>query len=51
MEQETRGKLLLELWVTTFIPDYQPPLIFVWFISNLLYMSSNSKGSARVILK
>ena len=26
-----KGKLLLES-VTTFIPDWQPPLIFVWSI-------------------
>ena len=29
----TRGKSLLELWVTTFLPDWQPPLIFVRFTS------------------
>ena len=29
-----RGKSLLELWITTFLPDRQPPLIFVRFISN-----------------
>ena len=29
----TRGKSLLELWDTTFLPDWQPPLIFVWFTS------------------
>ena len=28
----SRGKSLLELWVTTFLPNWQPPLIFVWFI-------------------
>ena len=28
-----RGKSFLELWVTTFLPDWQPPLIFVWFTS------------------
>ena len=26
---QVRGKSLLELWVTTFLPDRQPPLIFV----------------------
>ena len=30
---QTRGKSLLELWGTTFILDWQPPLIFVWFTS------------------
>ena len=25
---QTRGKSLLELWVTTFLPDWQTPLIF-----------------------
>ena len=38
----TRGKSLLELWVTTFLPDRLLPLIFVWFISNFLCMCSNS---------
>ena len=28
-----RGKSLLESWVTTFLPDWQLPLIFVWFTS------------------
>ena len=28
-----RGKSLLESWGTTFLPDWQPPLIFVWFTS------------------
>ena len=28
-----RGKSLLELWVTTFLPGWQPPLIFIWFTS------------------
>ena len=27
-----RDKSLLELWVTTFLPDWQPPLIFVPFV-------------------
>ena len=29
----TNDKSLLESWVTTFLPDWQPPLIFVWFTS------------------
>ena len=28
-DEDTRGKSLLELWRTTFLPDWQPPLIFV----------------------
>ena len=36
-----RGNSLLELWVTTFLPDRQSPLIFVRFISNFLCMCSN----------
>ena len=28
-----RGKSLLESWVTTFLPDWQPPLIFIRFTS------------------
>ena len=47
----TRGKSLLELWVTTFIPDWQPPFIFVRFISNFLCMCSYIMASAHVILK
>ena len=47
----TRGKSLLESWVTTFLPDWQPHLIFVRFISNFLCMCSNSVDSAHVILK
>ena len=35
-----RGKLLIELWVTTFLSDWQSPLIFVRIISNLLCMCS-----------
>ena len=46
-----RDKSLLELWVTTFLLDQQPPLIFVWFILNFLSMCSNSMASAHVILK
>ena len=48
---DIRGKSLLELWGTTFLPDWQPPLIFVRFISNFLCMCSNSMASAHVILK
>ena len=29
----TRVKSLLESLVTTFLPDWQPPLLFVWFTS------------------
>ena len=29
----TRGKSLLEPWGNTFLPDWQPPLMFVWFTS------------------
>jgi len=47
----TRGKSLSELWVNTFLPDWQPPLIFVWFISNFLCVCSNSVTSAHVIFK
>ena len=31
----SRGKSLLESWVITFLPDWQLPLIFVWFTSKL----------------
>ena len=37
-----RGKLLLKFRVTTFLPDWEPPLIFVRLISNFLCMCSNS---------
>ena len=47
----TRGKSLLESWGTTFLPDLQLPLIFVWIISNFLCMCSNSMASAHVVLK
>ena len=46
-----RGKSLLELWVTTFLPDWQLLLIFVRFILNFLCICSNSVDSAHVILK
>ena len=46
-----KGKSLLELWVTTVLPDWQLPLIAVWFISNFLCMCSNSMASAHMILK
>ena len=49
--QDTKGKSLLELWVTTtFLPDWQLPLIFVRFISNFLFMCFDSVESAHVIL-
>ena len=38
----SRGKSLLESWVTTFLSDWQPPLIFVRFTFNLLCMCSKS---------
>ena len=41
-----RGKLFLELWVTTFLPDWQPTLIFVF-----LCMYFYRMASAHVILK
>ena len=47
----TRGKSLLESWVTTFLPDWQLPLIFVRFISKFLCMCSNSVDNTHVILK
>ena len=46
-----RGQSLYELWVTTFLPNWQPPLIFMQFISNFFCMCSNSVDSAHVILK
>ena len=46
-----RDKSLLELWDTTFLPDWLPTLIFVWFISNFLCIRSISMSSAHVILK
>ena len=46
-----RGKSLLELSVTTFLPDWQRPIIFVRIISNFLCMCSNRMASADVILK
>ena len=46
-----RGKSLLESWVTNFLPYWQLPLIFVRYISNFLYMCSNSVDSVHVILK
>ena len=46
-----RGKSLLELWVTSFLPDWQTPLIFVRFISNFFCICTNSVASAQVILK
>ena len=49
--KKTRGKSLLESWGTIFLPDWQPPLIFVRFISNFLCMCSNSMASTHVMLK
>ena len=49
--RKARGKSLIESWVTTFLPNWQLPLIFVRFISNFLCMCSNSVDSAHVILK
>ena len=46
-----RGKSPLELWVTTFHLDGQPPLILFRFISNFLRMCYNSMASCHVILK
>ena len=34
----SRGKLHLKLRVTIFLPEWQPPLIFVRFISNFLWL-------------
>ena len=41
MNDTYRGKSLLELWGTTFLHNWQPPLIFVRFISNFLCICSN----------
>ena len=49
--EEVRGKSIIELSVTTFLPDWQPSLIFVWFVSKFLCMCSKSMASAHVILK
>ena len=46
-----RGKSLLESWITTFLHDWQLPLILVRFISNFLCMCCNSVDSGHVILK
>ena len=32
-KMEIRGKSLLKSWDTTLLPNWQPPLIFVWFTS------------------
>ena len=45
-----RCKSLLESWVATYISDWQPPLIFVRFISNFLCMCFSSMASTHVIL-
>ena len=47
----TGGKSLLESWCTTLLLDWQPPLIFVWFISNFLCVCSDSMASAHVIFR
>ena len=47
----TRGKSLKELWVSTFLPDWQLPLKFVQFISNFLCMCDSSMASSLHILK
>ena len=46
-----RGKSLLELWVTIFLPNWQQPLIFDRLISNFFCMSCKRMASAHVILK
>ena len=44
---ETRGKSHIESWGTTFLPEWQPPLTFVWFTSRshehwaILHMHKN----------
>ena len=48
---KVRGKSLLELRVTTFLPNWKLPIIFVWFISNFLCMCSKNMVSPHVILK
>ena len=45
------GKSLLESWVTTFLPDWELPFIFVRFMTNFFFMCSNSMVSAHMILK
>ena len=46
-----RSRSLLESWGATFLLDWQPPLMFVWFRSIVLYVCSNSMVSAHVIFK
>ena len=46
-----RGKSLLESWVTTFLPNWQLPLIFVRFISNFLSTRSNSMARGKSLLE
>ena len=46
-----RGKSFLESWVTTFLPEWQLPLIFIRFISNFLWICSNSVDSAHAIFR
>ena len=45
----SRGKSLLELWVTTFLPNWQPPLIFVRFTSKFLCMSTYCAAHAQEV--
>ena len=47
----TQGTSLLESWGNTFLLNWQPPLIFVWFMSYFLYMCLYSMASVHVILK
>ena len=44
----TRGKSLFELWVTTFLPDWQPPLIFVWSTSKSHNISHTIRPRAQL---
>ena len=40
--EPVRGKSLFELWVSTFLPDWQSTLIFVWFTSKSHYSTSHT---------
>ena len=42
-----RCKSLYELWVTTFLPERQQPLIFVWFTSNQMSTSHMNRAHAQ----
>ena len=46
----TRGQSLLESWGTTSLHDWQPPLIYVRFISKFLCNCSFSMANVHVIL-